>query len=204
MTITNIHHQPFPDQLLPARAMIDELLQEVVVRKEEVHAFESFLRYRTSWLTSPASTRFHMAQEGGLVEHSLNVATTLLKLRRLLAPGISEESCIIAALYHDVGKVGAAGKPYYLPNENLWEVKNRGILYQINKDLVHMDLPTRSLFLVASYVPLTDEEAQAIRYHDGQYIEENKSAAHREEKLTRLLQYADNWSGGVVETKRQE
>ena len=42
-------------------------------------------------------------------------------------------------------------------------------------------------------------EAQAIRYHDGQYIDENRSVAHRETKLTRLLQYADNWSGGILE-----
>ena len=43
--------------------------------------------------------------------------------------------------------------------------------------------------------------AQAIRYHDGQYIDENRSVAHRETELTRLLQYADNWSGGVLEDR---
>jgi len=179
--------------------LYQSLLNKVVLRADEVKRFEMFLRTRTSWLTSPASTRFHLACTGGLLQHSLNVAHTILALRKELAPGISEESCVIAALYHDVGKVGAADKPYYLPNANAWEVRNRGIRYCINKDLVHMDLPTRSLFLVSSYIPLTEEEAQAIRYHDGQYIEENRSVAHREEKLTRLLQYADNWSGGVLE-----
>jgi len=29
------------------------------------------------------------------------------------------------------------------------------------------------------HVPLTDDDAQAIRYHDGQYIVENESVAHR-------------------------
>jgi hypothetical protein len=51
-------------------------------------------------------------------------------------------------------------------------------------------------------VQLSPEEAQAIRYHDGQYIIEKRSVAHRESKLTRLLQYADNWCGGVLEERR--
>lgn len=180
-------------------SLYQELLTKVAVRAEEVRRFEEFLRSRTSWLTAPASTRFHLACTGGLVRHSLNVARVILTLRQELSPDIPEESCVIAALYHDVGKAGMADKPYYLPNQNAWEVKNRGIKYTINKELAHFDLPTRSLFLVASNIPLTDEEAQAIRYHDGQYIDENRSVAHREEKLTRLLQYADNWCGGVVE-----
>jgi hypothetical protein len=78
------------------------------------------------------------------------------------------------------------------------------VRYVVNRDLPHMDIATRSLMHVARFVPLSDEEAQAIRYHDGQYIEENRSVAHREEPLTRLLQYADNWSGGVIEEREGE
>jgi hypothetical protein len=40
-----------------------------------------------------------------------------------------------------------------------------------------------------------------VRYHDGQYIEENRGVAHREARLTRLLQYADNWAGCVTEDR---
>lgn len=43
------------------------------------------------------------------------------------------------------------------------------------------------------------EEVQAIVYHDGQYIEDNRSVAAKEEKLTLLLQYSNNWSGFVKE-----
>lgn len=121
----------------------------------------------TSWPTSPASTRFHLASEGGLVEHSLNVVNTLLKLREAIAPELSVESCVIAGLYHDVGKVGMPGKPYYLPNPSQWHVENRGIVYIVNSDLVHLDIATRSLFLVSRHITLTEDEAQAIRYHDG-------------------------------------
>ncbi|MDP3106212.1 MAG: UPF0175 family protein [Candidatus Methanoperedens sp.] len=88
---------------------------------------------------------------------------TLLQLRAALAPEISEESCVIVGLFHDIGKVGMPGKPYYLP-----EVKN-GMptgAYTINPEIVAMGLSLRSLYLVSQYIPLSDAEAQAIAYHD--------------------------------------
>jgi hypothetical protein len=184
----------------PPLKRYEELLQLISeARREEVLAFDRFLRAETTWLTSPASTRFHLAQEGGLLEHSVNVAETLLKMRSNLAPNVSVDSCLICAIFHDVGKVGFAGRPYYLPNPSHWHVRNRGIRYITNPEITGMDTATRSLFLVAQHVKLSPEEAQAIRYHDGQYVPENKFVAHKEEPLTRLLQYADNWSGGVIE-----
>jgi hypothetical protein len=33
----------------------------------------------------------------------------------ILAPEISEESCVIDGLFQDIGKVGMSGKPHYLP-----------------------------------------------------------------------------------------
>ena len=186
--------KPFKEQIA-----YKGLIAKIGNRRKEAAEFENFLKTQTSWLTSPASTRYHLCKEGGLIEHSANVANTLLKLRRVLAPELSEESCVIVALYHDVGKVGMPGKPYYLPNPDKWQVRYRKIFYIINKSLTYMDIASRSLYLVSRYIPLSEEEAQAIRYHDGQYVDENKCVAHKESKLTLLLQYADNWCGEVLE-----
>ncbi len=170
-------------------------------RAEQGRALDGFLSKETNWLTAPASTRFHLAEEGGLLHHSVNVARTMIRLRRELMPSISIESCIIVALFHDTGKVGYGGIPYYIKNTERRLASSRGKKYIINPRCLHIDLPTRSLFIVSKYMDLTPEEAQAIRYHDGQYIDENRSVAHREAPLTRLLQYADNWSGGVIEAR---
>ena len=180
---------------------ISEFLSLLGDRQAEIQGFDRYLAEHTTWLTAPASTRFHLPQEGGLVEHSRNVVETMLKLRDTLAPDVSVESCVLVGLYHDVGKVGMPGRPYYLLNEEEAASSVNRPRYRVNKDLVHMDIATRSLFLVSQHVALSDEEAQAIRYHDGQYIDENQSVAHRECRLTRLVQYADNWSGGVLEER---
>jgi hypothetical protein len=71
--------------------------------------------------------------------------------------------------------------------------------YSFNKDLTYLSVPIRSLYLALPYINLREEEAQAIVYHDGQYVEDNRSVAKNEQPLTLLLQYADNWSGFVIE-----
>ena len=182
----------------------ETLKQKVVRRKDSFGRFLALLEGETTWLTSPASTRYHLAEEQGLLKHSVGVAETLLRFREFLAPAITEESCVIVGLLHDVGKLGMPGKPLYLPNENERMVKNRGIRYKINPDVVAMGLAVRSLYLVTQYIPLDEAEAQAIAYHDGQYIEDNKIIAHKEEPLTLLVHWADYWTAHIYEEGRDK
>ena len=185
------------------RERYEALKNKIIKRKKEFDAFINMLETETSWLTSPASTKFHLNKEGGLLEHSVGVTETMLKLRETLAPQISEESCVIVGLLHDISKVGMPGKPRYLKNDNEWEVKNRGITYKINPKEVYIGLAARSLYLIAKYIPLSDSEAQAILYHDGQYVESNKEVAHHEMPLTLLAHFADLWTAHIFEEGRE-
>jgi hypothetical protein len=180
----------------------EDLKQKVKDRKEPFDRFIKLLEGETTWLVSPASTRFHLSEEQGLLKHSVGVTETLLRFREFLAPAIPEESCVIVGLFHDVGKLGMPGKPLYVQNDNEWMVKYRGIRYKINPDVVAMGLAVRSLYLVAQYIPLSDAESQAIAYHDGQYIDDNKIIAHKEEPLTLLLHWADCWTAHIYEEGR--
>ena len=172
----------------------NDLKAKVVERKKDFDDFIDFLEKKTTWLTSPASVKYHLSEEKGLLKHSVGVAKTLLKLRELLAPELSEESCVIVALFHDVGKVGMPDTPRYL---------KKGDKFTYNKDQVEMQIANRSLYLVSKYIPLSDEEAQAILYHDGQYIAENKFIEHKECPLTLLLTFADTWTAAVIEENVQ-
>ena len=173
------------------------LKAKVVQRREEFRRLMAYIERETAYLTAPASTHYHLCRERGLLEHSVNVAEHLLRIKAVLAPEISDESCVIVALLHDLGKAGMPGMPQYLRHESLTETRRSP--YRFNRDLLYLSVPIRGLYLVASRFPLTEEEVQAIVYHDGQYVEDNRSVAAREEKLTLLLQYADNWSGFIVE-----
>lgn len=45
-----------------------------------------YIKQETKWLTASASTRFHLFEEGGLFEHSVNVAETVLKMKEVSGP----------------------------------------------------------------------------------------------------------------------
>lgn len=187
---------------LPLEQRYASLKQKVVKRKEPFDAFVEMLETNSNWLTSPASTRYHLNKEKGLLQHSVGVAENLLKFRDFLAPAIGDESCVIVGLFHDVGKIGMPGKPLYLKNDNEWEIRNRNITYKTNTQLSYMSLAARSLYLISKYIPLSDAEAQAILYHDGQYIEDNKCVMHKEEPLTLLTHWADYWTAHIYEEGR--
>lgn len=179
------------------------LKEKVRSRKEAFDSLMHFVETQTAYLSAPASVKYHLCREQGLLEHSVNVAETLLRLRETLMPTLSEESCVIVALLHDLGKAGAPGQPQYI--ENLPSEKQQRYGYpantpfRFNTELTYLSVPIRSLYLILPYLPLTQEEVQAIAYHDGQYVQENKGVAAKESELTLLLQYADNWSGFAVE-----
>jgi len=80
-------------------------------------------------------------------------------------------------------------------------VKNRGIRYKINPDVVAMGLAVRSLYLVTNTFSLRCR-GPAIAYHDGQYIDDNKIVAHKEEPLTLLLHWSDYWTAHIYEEGR--
>ncbi|MCX7705612.1 MAG: HD domain-containing protein [bacterium] len=165
-----------------------ELLSKVIERKDECNEFVRFLEKETSWLTAPASAKYHLNIEHGLIIHSVNVATVMLELKKVLIPDISDESCVIVGLFHDVGKVGMPHAPRYLK-------KNSGYVY--NENQIEMSSAARSLYLVSKFISLSDEEAQAILYHDGQYILENRTVAHKECPLTLLVTFADTWASAM-------
>jgi hypothetical protein len=185
----------------------NELFELLGPRKEQVLAFKDFIERETSWLTSPASTRFHLNIERGLLLHSVGVTRNALRVRNELAPDIPDESVVIAALFHDLGKVGYPGKPYYLPNDVQWEITKRNMTYKVNPEATTMNLAVRSLYLISNRVELTEDEAQAIVAHDGIYPVSggvnNLDYHHRECRLQMIVHFADKWTAAVNEEGRR-
>ena len=165
-------------------ANVDELYGQlkaaIVKRKTEFDHFIDFLENRTAWLTAPAELKGPLACEKGLLIRSVSTAKQLLRIKDTIMPQLDEESAIIIALFHEVGKAGIEGKPLYIVEDNQPAVSSALGLsfssrisnpssssttnYTINSKLVHMNVGVRSLFLVSQYMLLSDDEAQAISY----------------------------------------
>lgn len=121
---------------------------------------------------APASTRFHLACPGGLVQHSLNTCRAGLMLREQmlmmkpeLEPMLKTDSVIVATLLHDVCKADV-----YRPtvkhtrdaNGNVHEEKT----YAVNYKKFPMGHGEKSAIVVLrSGFDIHDDELLAIRWH---------------------------------------
>ena len=116
------------------------------------------------FFTAPASTKFHGCYEGGLAEHSYRVYDLLtqhdtMKLDAVSSPGqkpypITDANLVIAALLHDVCKIGAylgTEKPY---TWNKKQPKGHALL---------------SIERIEKHIDLTLLEEMMIKFHMGIY-----------------------------------
>ena len=128
-----------------------------------------FLLNGSDFFTAPASTRYHGAHEGGLVEHSLNVYDCLKDMMERLNEryGIEypEESIAIAGLLHDICKVNFYKTSY----RNVKDETGRwqSVPYYTIEDTLPYGHGEKSAYIVSAYMRLTRDEAFAIRYHMG-------------------------------------
>lgn len=119
----------------------------------------------SDFYTCPASSRFHGAYRGGLLEHSLNVYD---ELKRILSAyseiSIPEESVIIASLFHDLCKVNfyKTEKRNRKNESGQWESYDA---YTIKEKFCFGGHGSKSVFLVQNFIKLTPEEAVAINCH---------------------------------------
>jgi hypothetical protein len=155
---------------------------------------------------APASPResWHNCFPGGLCDHSLRVVSNLMKISKSLAPDrYSPQTLTFVGLFHDLGKVGDGERPYYLPLEgkdNSWR-RQKGELYEINKDCTYMPTSERGLYILQKYgIELSADEYLAIRLNDGMYEEANKRYALHEPDLALLVHFADRYALQIEKT----
>ena len=189
-------------------------------RKEKLKAL--YVSFADEMIMAPASGRpsFHNAFPGGYVDHVNRVVHCALKTKALWQEmgatiDFTDEELVFAALNHDLGKLGAEGKPYYLQ-----QTDKLGELYIHNSDLSYMLIQDRSLFtLQQNGIQVNEKEYLAIKLHDGLYDDVNKPyylsfnpdsklrtnlvyILHQADFLASKIEY-DAWkqSGGVTTPK---
>ena len=170
------------------------------------------------FFTAPCSGSYHLAKEGGLAEHSLNVYKIMRADAALKMPysyrNKNHDSIIICSLLHDVGKCGDYGKPNYVPNmikdgrptkaDPVQKYKQSETKpYETNKDLSPIDHEIRSVKIVSKYIDLTEDEELAILWHNGLYGNFKYQIQSHETPLYLLLHSADMWASRVTEVENQ-
>ena len=145
----------------------------------------------------PASTRTDQygAYPGGMVQHALEVTSTLRTLNTSLELGLSTAAIIKVGLLHDIGKVGGLEEDNFLEQDSDWHREKLGQLYKYNDALNKMSTSHRTLFLLQHYgVSLSLDEWLAIQLAQGSHFEENRFYVGHEPTLAVILQQAKSFT----------
>lgn len=175
----------------------EDVLLSLEVKRKGMEKLVDYLANETDFFTAPASTRFHGAKEGGLLEHSEAVMKQMMKLAKLYIPDCQEkaDSLIIVSALHDVCKTNFYRMvlKWRKDENNQWEQYPS---WEID-DQAPLGHGEKSARIVSKYVDLTDEEWSAIRWHMGAWGTEDYSGrqalnqAMEKYPLVLLLQMAD-------------
>ena len=141
------------------------------ISRDGIENLMGFLRTETDFFYAPCSTRFHLAEEYGLVAHSVNVFNYFKNLCDMYYPDFDKESVAICSLFHDVCKYHCyepvkksrkTGRT--LPNgKPEWE-DYFGYDYVEEFPYGHGE---KSVYILGKFLKLSDVEAMAIRWHMG-------------------------------------
>ncbi|HOW37606.1 MAG TPA: HD domain-containing protein [Bacillota bacterium] len=191
---------------------MDHKAEFISVYNQFIHrdGAEELLKFLLSsgsdFFVAPASTRFHLSVEGGLVEHSLHVYHCLKdylsrpRVRNDYGLSFTDETVAIVGLLHDLCKVNVYQK-------SMRNVKDKaGTWVQVPSYDYSDALPyghgEKSVYIISGFMKLTREEAFAIRYHMGFSDTEEKnnvSAAFEKFPLSFALSVADMEATYLVE-----
>lgn len=185
-----------------------DIYNKYITREGADKLLEYLLSKSSDFFTAPASTRFHGAYEGGLVEHSLNVHDCLTdylsrdRVKDTYKISYSDESIAIVSLLHDVCKINC----YKVGTRNVkdaYGVWQSVAIYEFEDNLPYGH-GEKSVYIITGFMKLTRDEAFAIRYHMGfSGVEDKRSIGDSFEKfpLSFALATADMEATYFIENK---
>ena len=170
---------------------------------------------RSGFFEAPASSKFHLACKGGLLEHSMNVynAATMLreqiiKARPEMEDQIPTDSVAITTLLHDVCKTDIY-KEGILSRKNADGYWEKYIGFQVDYSMgIPLGHGEKSVIMLLSWgLELKPEEMLAIRWHMSAWDMPMQSPEHKESlnaakaktPLVSLVQLADGFATGRLE-----
>ncbi len=142
------------------------------IHREGAAELLDYLENKSDFFTCPASAKYHGAYAGGLCDHSLNVYHCLVdylareRVQELYGIEASAESVAIAALLHDLCKIGcykAGTRNVKNETTGQWE-KVPTFFYEDPMPYGHGE---KSVYIISGFMKLTRQEAMAIRWHMG-------------------------------------
>lgn len=190
-------------KLTPEEAKARFLEELKKIKRDGIEKLAAYLENKTDFFTAPASTRFHLCEEGGLCKHSLNVYDRLLfnlsneetltpKEKKMTTEELDKliESATVVALLHDICKTNyyEVGSKNVKTESGEWQ---KVPYYKVKDNILGYGHGEESVYILSSFIKLSREEAFAIRFHMGDFEDQNTSRAFNNYPLSIMLHIAD-------------
>lgn len=176
------------------------------IQRPGVQEFLAWLE-GSDFYTAPASTRYHGAYIGGLLEHSLNVYDEISRLITVYPEiKVPDESLILVSLFHDLCKVNmyTVEKRFRKDEAGKWIPYDA---FTVNEKLHFGGHGSKSVFILQNFIKVTAEEAVAINCHMGTWDTDKSNeiaAAYGQCSLAWLLHVADEAATFIKENQAVE
>ena len=138
--------------------------------------------FEDEYKTAPASGRpnYHNCFKGGYLDHILHVIKNSLMIKKLYEKnGVksihTDSDVVLAAMFHDLGKLGDGTQPYYKYQTDDWRRKKLNEWFTHNPELQYMSVTDRAIWLLQHFdIKISQLEFLAIKVSDGMYDEANQ------------------------------
>ena len=184
--------------MIDTKANIEEfenLYEEYILPRDGGDKLLEFIR-KSDFYTAPASTKYHLNEEGGLLQHSLNVFHCLINKAgnhtwaKIITPD-KYKTVACVALLHDLCKTYCYEKEMkntksYDP-EVVASFGGRGVKHDAKGDYVWVMAEAyttnnkfplghgaKSVFFIQQFMKLTMEEIACIYWHMGAYCDSSQ------------------------------
>jgi len=148
---------------------------ENFMKKIGEHVSSEFMEWlvKEGFFTAPASTKYHGSYEGGLFDHSLEVADVLVQLTHdNWLKWSNERSPLIVGMFHDLCKIESYKKVVDKEGLQMFgsdEVTGEEYHFEYNNEILIPGHAEKSIILLQRFIELTDEELLCIRWHTGAF-----------------------------------
>lgn len=195
------------------------------VKRDGIDKLLDMIR-KSDFYIAPASTRFHGAYEGGLLEHTMNVLERALEkyntpntfwYKVCREHGYTEENIIISALGHDICKiyfyiVEYKNKKVYSEHGSKSDAQGRFDWESVPAYAIDDKMPlghgSKSVIILDKYIKLETPEMYAIRWHMGAYEGKDNwnvlQQAMEKYPIILLIHEADAEASNVMEVEKED
>ena len=198
------------EQIQEKYSELNAIVQKYFDKEQANNIRLLFEHFEDRIIEAPASGRpnYHNCFPGGWLDHTLRVIESSLKMKEhFISLGVEVTSdnsdIIMAAMFHDLGKLGDLDEPYYKIQTDDWRRKKLNEFYTHNNTMENLSVTDRALWLLQHFnIKVSTEVWKAIKMSDGMFDAGNEGYYRTSSDSRNILHYIvhfGDWMSTVAE-----